>query len=141
MSPERRREGDDLTGRRQGYSQLQGELHHFFRRIWAIVIIIGLTSTLGLVGYGFALAEIQDQRREACIGQNARHDAAARALKIASDRDIENAKKNLPTSQGQIAVEEIENRRDVTLGLIDALQPKLDCSKVVETGVGAYLPW
>ena len=120
---------------------MKEELHYFFRRIWAVIIVIGLTSTLALVGYGFALREIQQQRLEVCQAQNARHDNTIAALKTASDKDIEKAKKGLPTSQGKVAVEEIENRVKVTIGLIDALQPKQDCDEVVEQGLDAYWPW
>jgi hypothetical protein len=78
---------------------------------------------------------------EACEAQNVRHDNTENALKAAAQADIDKAKQNLPTSQGKVAVEEIENRRDVTLGLIDMLQPRQECDEVVEDGLDAYVPW
>jgi hypothetical protein len=137
---ERRKDPNDLTGRRGGYAELKNELHSFFRKIWVVVLTVGVTSTLGLVGYGFAIREVQHQRLEACEAQNMRHDNTEKMLRVASDADIERAKQNLPTSQGRVAVEEIENRRDVTLRLIDALQPSQNCDNVVEQGLEAYLP-
>lgn len=134
MSPERRRSGDDLTGRRQGYDQLKAELHHFFRLVWAVIIAIGVTSTLALVGYGFALREVQNQRREVCTMNNKRHDDTYAALTKEAAAD-EAAR---PTEKGKA---EVRRRRDVTLGLIDLLAPKVDCDTVVETGFDAYWPW
>jgi hypothetical protein len=131
---DRRSKGDDLTGRRQGYTQLKEELHHFFKRIYIFVAIIGLTSTLGLVGYGFAIREIQNQRSEFCEGQNDRNANTRAALNTEAQKDID-------AQTTEAAKKEIERRRDVTLGLIDLLQPSLDCGKVVETGWDAYLPW
>lgn len=134
VSPERRRDGDDLTGRRRGYDELKGELHHFFRRIWTIVILIGVTSTLALVGYGFALAEIQQQRLEVCKDQNSKHDNTVTKLNDAALFD-ENSRK---TEAGKA---EVRRRRDVTIALIDAITPVRDCDVVVDTGLSAYLPW
>ncbi len=134
MNHDRRRQGDDLTGRRGGYSELKNELRHFFKRIWLVVIVIGATSTLALVGYGFALAEIQAQRLEVCRDQNDRHDNTANKL-------IELAAQDEMQRKTEAGKAEVRRRRDVTLGLIDALSPHRDCSKVVETGITAYLPW
>lgn len=131
---DRRHNGDDLTGRRHGYAELKGELHHFFRRIWYIIILIGVTSTLGLVGYGFALREIQQQRLEVCMANNKRHDDTYKALTAAAADDEAKRK----TEAGKT---EVRRRRDVTLGLIDLLAPKIDCSKAVQTGLRAYMPW
>lgn len=131
---ERRQQGDDLTGRRGGYRVLKGELHSFFRRIWVVVILIGVTSTLGLVGYGFALREIQQQRTEVCENQNLRNANSRQSLIQAAAEDIENA----PTAAMKV---EIARRRDVTLGLINAIAPLQDCDQVVQKGFDAYMPW
>jgi hypothetical protein len=131
---ERRTQGDDLTGRRQGYNQLKKELHHFFSRILVVVAIIGITSTAGLFGFGFVLREIQLQREEACLDQNLRHDNALTALRMGSDEDIANA-------PNEAAKDEIRRRRDVTITLIEAVAPELDCGKIVQTGLDAYFPW
>lgn len=131
---ERRHSGDDLTGRRHGFAELKEELHHFFRRMFIVVAIIGITSTLGLVGYGFALREIQQQRLEVCRNNNSRHDNTYAKLIALSAVDEAERK----TEAGKA---EVRRRRDVTLGLIDALAPHIDCAKVVETGWKAYFPW
>lgn len=117
---ERRQSGDDLTGRRGGYSELKGELHHFFRKIWLVVILIGVTSIAGLAGFGYLLNHEKDDRIQQCENQNTRHDNAVYALIAGSNQDQMNAK----TDAGKI---EIRRRRDVTLGLLDALAPKTDC--------------
>ena len=113
---------------------MKNELRHFFKKIWLVVIIIGATSTLALIGYGFALAEIQQQRLEVCEDGNTRHDNTSNKL-IALAAEDEAQRK---TEAGKA---EVRRRRDVTLGLIDALAPHRDCDKVVETGITAYLPW
>lgn len=113
---------------------MKGELHHFFRRIWWIVILIGVTSTLGLVGYGFALAEIQSQRLEVCVDGNTRHDnTSAQLVKLAAEDEAQR--------KTEAAKAEVRRRRDVTLGLIDALAPHRDCDELVDTGFRAYMPW
>jgi len=131
---ERRVHGDDLTGRRGGYTELKKEIHYFFRKIWVVVLLIGVTTAVGLVGYGFAIREIQDQRAQSCADQNERHDNAIKALREGSNADIQNSDKL------GLSPDEIRRRRDVTIGLINAIAPVQDCSKVVETGLDAYLP-
>lgn len=106
--------------RRRGYSELKEELHYFFRRIWVVVIVIGLTSTAGLVGFGFLIKHVHDEAIQRCENQNTRHDNAVYMLIAGSNVDQQNQKDS-------VADEEIRRRRDVTLGLIDALAPKTDC--------------
>jgi hypothetical protein len=117
---ERRKRGDDLTGRRGGYEELKKELHHFFKRIWLIVIVIGLTSVVGLAGFGYLLRQERNEALARCENQNTRHDNAIYALIAGSNEDQLNQKDS-------VADEEIRRRRDVTIGLIDALAPKTDC--------------
>lgn len=121
MSPDRRNRGDDLTGRRQGYNELKGELRYFFRRIWAIVILIGVVCVLALGGFGYLLREQQQESRERCRNQNVRHDNAIYALIAGSNQDQLNAK----TEETRA---EIRRRRDVTVALIDAISPETDCN-------------
>lgn len=121
---ERRQKGDDLTGRRQGYAELRKELHHFFRKIWIVVILIGVTSVGGLAGFGYLLHKTRETSLQRCENINARHDNAIYALIAGSNKDQQNAK----TEAGKA---EIRRRRDVTIGLIDALAPKSDCSDPV----------
>lgn len=105
---------------------------------------IALTTTAALVGYGVLLKELRDTRvtfvKDTCESQNTRHDTTRNALIVASDRDIENAKKGNLTSQGRVSVQEIENRRDVTLGLIDLLAPKQNCDFLAKIATGDAKP-
>lgn len=117
---ERRRQGDDLTGRRGGYEELKGELHHFFRRIWIFMAIIGLTSAVALGGFAYLLREQDKRVTELCESRNVRHDNAINELIAGSNQDQMNAKDS-------ISREEIRRRRDVTIGLINAITPKTDC--------------
>lgn len=121
---ERRTNGDDLTGRRGGYKELKGELHHFFRRIWIVIILIGVTSVGGLGGLGLLLRHEQQDARTQCQNRNIRHDNAIYQLIDGSNQDQLN-------TDDAITQEEIRRRRDVTIGLIDALAPKTDCDNPV----------
>lgn len=117
---DRRTNGDDLTGRRGGYKVLKGEIHHFFFRIWIVLILIGLVCTVALAGFGYLLYEQQQTALERCQIMNTRHDNATNALIAGSNEDQLNAK----TAEARV---EIRRRRDVTLALIDAISPKTDC--------------
>lgn len=120
MNDERRTNGDDLTGRRGGYKVLKGEIHHFFLRIWIVLILIGLVCTIALAGFGFLLYQQKQDTIERCESTNTRHDNAASALIAGSNEDQLNAK----TEEARA---EIRRRRDVTMFLIDAISPKTDC--------------
>lgn len=122
---ERRMHGDDLTGRRGGYDKLKEELRQFFHRIWVVVILIGVVCTLGLSGFGYLLREQQQGALERCQNQNIRHDNAISALIEGSNQDQLSAK----TEAARV---EIRRRRDVTVGLIDAIAPKTDCDNPVK---------
>lgn len=117
---ERRVNGDDLTGRRGGYQVLKGEIHHFFFRIWIVLILIGAVCTVALTGFGYLLYEQKQDVQERCENQNVRHDNAVNALVAGSNQDLLNAKT-------EAARAEIRRRRDVTIALIDAISPKTDC--------------
>jgi hypothetical protein len=155
MSEERREKLDIPDRRKNTYTQLEshlderidcieGDIHKWIRRGLIAFGVIALCTTLALVGYAFLLSEIADTRkdfvRSGCKSQNEQHDSTTKALTDAADRDIANAKKHLPTSQGQVTVKEIENRRDVTLALIDLLRPKQDCDYLVRLSVGDATP-
>lgn len=122
---ERRTKGDDLTGRRGGYKVLKGELHHFFRQIWSVTILIGVVCTVALGGFGYLLRDQQQDDKARCENQNTRHDNAISALIAGSNQDQLNAK----TEAARV---EIRRRRDVTIGLIDYLAPKTDCDHPVK---------
>lgn len=117
---ERRTNGDDLTGRRGGYKVLKGEIHHFFFRIWIVLILIGLVCTVALAGFGYLLYEQKQDALDRCENFNIRHDNATNALIAGSNEDQLNAK----TEEARV---EIRRRRDVTIALIDAIAPKTDC--------------
>lgn len=119
---ERRTNGDDLTGRRGGYKVLKGEIHHFFFRIWLVLILIGLVCTVSLAGFGYLLYEQKQDVLKRCENFNVRHDNATFALISGSNQDLLNAK----TEEARI---EIRRRRDVTIALIDSIAPKTpDCA-------------
>lgn len=120
MTKERRTNGDDLTGRRGGYKVLKAEIHHFFLRIWIVLILIGTVCTVALGGFGYLLYEQKQDAIERCESTNIRHDNAASALIAGSNEDQLKAKT-------EEAREEIRRRRDVTMFLINAISPKTDC--------------
>lgn len=121
MAKERRTNGDDLTGRRGGYAVLKAEIHHFFLRIWIVLILIGTVCTVALAGFGYLLYQQKQDTIARCERTNIRHDNAASALIAGSNQDQLNAKT-------EAARAEIRRRRDVTMFLIDAISPKTDCS-------------
>lgn len=106
--------------RREGYSELAEKLDahadeiaarfsRWFRAGLVIISVIGLTSFGALIGFGYALREIQQQRKEICVSQNRRHDNTILRLGT-SDFDPE--------------------RRRITIGLVDALLPRQNCNKI-----------
>ncbi len=148
--------------RKHGYKELEEQLasdveemrdtqRRFFIGGIIVLAIIGLTTALSIFGFGILLKEqgdqqdqiekqaenIQEQRKEsignACKDQNYRHDATSAALSTAADEDIAKAKT-------QAQKKEIARRRDVTLGLIDALTPVQDCEQLVDEAVQAPPP-
>lgn len=119
---ERRTQGDDLTGRRNGFKVLKDEIHHFFRKVWVVVLLIGMTCVVTLFVFGHLLRQPDQAALERCQNQNTRHDNAISALISGSNQDQLNAK----TEEARA---EIRRRRDVTITLIDAIAPKeADCS-------------
>lgn len=110
--------------RREGYAELAAKLDQhvaeielrfsrWFRAGLAIVAVIGLTSTIALIGFGYALREIQQQRRDVCESQNRRHDSTLKA--------VESAKFRTPET------------KQVTIKLINSLVPVQDCKKSVKS--------
>lgn len=82
--------------------------------------IIGITSAIALLGYGYILREQHQAALELCKNANIRHDNAILALKLGSDQDQANA-------ANEAARAEIRRRRDVTIGIINGIAPKIDC--------------
>jgi hypothetical protein len=111
----------DGPERREGYAELAQRLDEhanhiserfsrWFRLGLIAFAIIGVTSAIALVGFGYALREIQMQRREICESQNRRHDNTINRLN--------NTDRFSPEG------------RKVTTALVDALVPVQDCSKI-----------
>lgn len=121
---ERRKQGGDLTGRRGGYDTLKKDLHRFFKRMWVVVVVIGVVCTVALAGFGYFLRKLDQDALHACQSQNSRHDNTVSALIFGSNQDQLHAKT-------EEAREEIRGRRDVTITLIDAIAPKTDCSNPI----------
>lgn len=94
--------------------------------------IIGITSSVALAGFGFILHQQAQERTDACQERNERHDAALKALVEGSDQD----QKNAPT---EAARAEIRRRRDVTIGIIDGIAPKVRCSDPSEPALKTEL--
>lgn len=149
MSDEERREPLDIPDRRKNtYEELQKclddhidhietQFQKWFVRGLVAFSIIALTSAVALAGFGINLRSIQNTRKEfvrtTCQNTNDRHDDTYRRLIALSQVDQNNAKT-------EAAKKEIRRRRDVTLGLIDALSPKQDCAYLVKIAVGEIDP-
>src|ERR1044072_7080553 len=115
--------------RRKGYTEIKRtvdeRMAYLERRFkhWLVLGlvafgIIGLASTVALIGYGYVLRQASKDRLEACENRNDRHDNALNALIVGSNQDIENA----PT---EAAKNESRRRRDVTIGIINGVAPKV----------------
>lgn len=100
--------------------RIEGWLHMWCRRVLIGFAIIGLTSFVALAGFGYVLTQERQRVQELCEARNIRHDNAIIALKIGSDEDQAKA-------PNEAARAEIRRRRDVTISLIDNVQPKVDC--------------
>ena len=111
---------DQPKERRRGYSELKQELHRFFRRVWGVTIVIGLACFVGLAGLSLLIKHEHEDALRLCENQNIRHDNALSALYAGSNQDQLN-------TDDKISAAEIRRRRDVTIGLIDALAPKTNC--------------
>lgn len=100
---------------------LEERLGTFIRRILIAFAIIGITCTLALAGYGLVLRAIQNQRREACLAQNQRHDATLATL----NKIIKDAVRDHPEQAKQL-----RSSVDANVKLINALAPRINCDKV-----------
>jgi len=101
--------------------KVETDFVHFYRKALLGIAIIGLTSAVALGGFAYVLREQNQAQTKACENRNERHDNAINALVTGSNIDQQNA----PT---EAAKAEIRRRRDVTISLIDAIAPKVDCS-------------
>lgn len=124
----------DGPERREGYAELAQRLDdhadeiaarfsRWFRGGLIVIVMIGLSSCTALIGFGYAIKEIQQQRKEACESQNARHDAAIVQLHEQTTARI----KKRPEQTTRL----LESQA-VAINLIDALAPEQDCDETVQ---------
>lgn len=129
--PEEERRRDFPTERRKGFKELaenidthaealDRRLETFIKKATLGFAIVGVSSAVGLAGFGVVLHEFQQDNTNDCLKQNARHDDTSNQL-IALAKVDEDARK---TEAEKL---EVRRRRDVTLALIDALAPKEKC--------------
>lgn len=136
------------------FDHIEARLSRFFTKALFIFATISLTSAFALLGFGIVLGNqrdtndkledqvkanrrlglaIQEQRRnfifDSCREQNRRNRNTKRTLRLGADIDQRNA----PLE----ARAEIRRRRNVTLGLIDALAPAENCKEQVKAGTRA----
>lgn len=149
-----RRDTDTLAAELDAHiAKTEERLSRWLKRGLVAFGIIGITCAVALCLFGMVLKEqkstadqletlvqqnrqivldIQQQRRDAtlvdCEKTNARNAGTQKALKDGSDQDIANA----PT---EAAKDEIRRRRDVTIGLINAVSPVQDCQALVKEAV------
>lgn len=100
--------------------RIEGWLHTWCSRVLIGFAIIGFTSAIALAGFGYVLYVEKEKVRDLCEARNIRHDNGITALKIGSDQDQLNA-------PNEAVRAEIRRRRDVTISLINNIQPKIDC--------------
>lgn len=140
------------------FDHIEARLSRFFTKALFIFATISLTSAFALLGFGIVLGNqrdtndkleeqvkanqeqvkanrrlglaIQEQRRnfifDSCREQNRRNRNTKRTLRLGANIDQRNA----PLE----ARAEIRRRRNVTLGLIDALAPVQNCKEEAKAG-------
>src|SRR3954451_25259056 len=126
-------------------------LRKFFIGALIAYSLIGLATTGALIGFGIVLHrqqqtadqlkivvaqnkkfanDIQKQRvdftRKTCEDTNARHDTTTESFHAAAEKDVKNAEKL------GLNPEEVRRREQVTQTIVDLLQPKQDCEKLVQ---------
>lgn len=105
----------------------------FFRNALLAIAIIGITSGVAVAGLGYMFIERNQALITVCKNGNERHDNTINALVAGSNTDQQNA-------ETEAAKMEIRRRRDVTISLIDAIAPKLDCDDPEQPAVKTKLP-
>lgn len=146
-SPERRNPPDR---RKEDYATLDQKIDERFnaltdrlarfisKALWGFAIL-GIACAIGLFGFGLVLHRealnadnIQKQRKatimRSCREQNVAHDKTYNKL-------IFLAKQDEDQRTTEAAKQEVRRRRDVTLGLIDALAPRQNCVMLVTQAV------
>jgi hypothetical protein len=121
--PERREGYEEIARKLDDHvSHIEDRFSKWFKMGLLAFGFIGITSAIALVGFGFALREIQQQRREVCQSQNRRHDAAVRQFRRLARDSI----KQQPENAARIRAAVRGN-----LAIIDALVPVQNCDKTV----------
>lgn len=101
--------------------QIEDDLARWIRRGLFAFGIIAFFCVISMLGFGYVLGEIQNQRNEACTAQNRRHDTTLALFKKVADE----AKQKNPDQAQQI-----DEGRAANIAIINALQPKQNCDKV-----------
>lgn len=146
-------------------SRTEKELSSWIKRGLIAFAVIGLACTVALFGFGIVLSEQKEtadqlkivvEQNENVVKQNEKtaHDIQEqRAESVQNDCESTN-KRNQDTSNQLIALakedednqkteagkQEVRRRRDVTLALIDLLQPVQDCAYLVAVTLGQISP-
>lgn len=144
-TPERRQTG--IPDRRRGTLEaLESHVDEHIEKIehrlskWLIrglvaYAVIAVACVVALVGFGIALDQIQDTRKEFvkanCEAQNKRHDQTISKFKEISQEAI----KKHPEQ-----AEQIKAAREPNTQIIDVLAPKQDCEALSKVAVGEEAP-
>lgn len=116
--------------------RVERRFRRWFRNGLIAFAIIGLTSAIAIIGYGFVLRnesnqndQIQAQRkayvRDECNDINERHRRTDKAFNAEVAKDLKNA----PNEAVRV---DIRRRAAVTLRIVDAVLPIRNCAKLVE---------
>jgi hypothetical protein len=134
--------------RKNTYENLEKKLDHhleliearferWFRRGLIAFAVTALCSGAALVGFWINLGEIKETRetyvRTSCEATNKRNSDTSGQLTALAQEDADQRK----TQAGK---DEVYRRRDVTLALIDALQPHQNCNYEVKLAEGEATP-
>lgn len=123
---------------------IEGKLHRWLVRGLVIIGFIALCVVVALVGFGVVLSQLTDTQtsfketrkafvRDSCTAQNKRHDKTIKKL----DKLYGPAFARANTVKRQ---KRLQQNRQATIGLIDALAPKQDCDKLALVSVGEAKP-
>jgi DNA-binding Lrp family transcriptional regulator len=122
--PERRRGYEELAEELDKHvAEIERRFQKWFRAGLIIITVIGLSSAVALFGMGYAIREVQQQRREVCENQNTRHDNAVKQFR----REAAILLKRNPERARAIRI-----NIEANLRILDALIPVQDCDKTVE---------
>lgn len=130
--PDRRKETYAALEKRidEHVDHIEAMLQKWIRRGLIAFSIIAIGCALGLLGYGYVLRQIQNQRHEVCQNQNNRND---QTLKLFRDAAADLIKKH--PEQAVTVRESI----DANVRIINALAPKQNCDKIAPRG-GDFFP-